>query len=117
MKAKKYQNGGRPPVDPKKPLRLDESAKNAVRAGASKKFESELRRQSALREADMKRPIEPSYPELVLISANQAIKGAKTAATLKKAASFSPKKAASLFAADLALDAAADYDREKRKKK
>lgn len=33
MKAKKkYENGGKPPIDPKKPLKLDASAKKAVQS-------------------------------------------------------------------------------------
>ena len=112
MKIKKYVNGGRPP------LKLDASAKKAVRSQPVSKaaLEPELRRQAALSDSDMKRPIQPSYPELVVISAANAIKSATIPASMKTAKQFLPKKAAALFAADLAVDAAVDKDREKRKK-
>jgi hypothetical protein len=60
--------------------------------------------------------INPSYPELVVMSGISAVRGARTAATLKEPAKFSMKKAAIAFGADLGVDAALDYDRERRKK-
>jgi hypothetical protein len=124
MKAKKYQNGGRPPIDPKKPLKLDDSAKNAVKARpvTTTAFREKLKKQlpSGQQWAEQKREeqkLNPSYPELLVFGAASAIKGAKTAATKHQAAGFNMKKAAFSFGSDLALDAAADYDREKRKKK
>jgi len=60
--------------------------------------------------------ITPSYPELVVMSAVSAVRGATTAATLKEPAKFSMKKAAMAFGADLGVDAAADHDRKRRKR-
>ena len=118
MKAKRYANGGKPPIDPKKPLKLDATAKQAVMSQPVSRaaFEPEIRRQAALSEAAMKRPIQPVYPELVLFSAANAIKSATIPATMKTAKKFLLQKAAALFAADLAVDAAVDRDRENRKK-
>lgn len=112
MKTKKYVNGGKPP------LRLDASAKKAVMSQPVSRaaLEPELRRQAALRDSAMKRPLQPVYPELVVFSAANAIKSATIPEAMKTAKKFLPKKAAALFAADLAVDAAADKDREKRKK-
>ena len=124
MKTKKYVNGGKPPIDPKKPLKLDDSAKNAVKARpvTTTAFKDKLKKQlpNGQQWADQKsneQKLNPSYPELLVFGAANAIKGAKTAATTKKAASFNMKKAAFSFGADLALDAATDYDRDKKKKK
>ena len=121
MKAKKYANGGKPPIDPKKPLKLDASAKEAIQNRPVDKatrphYEADLRRRLALRDADMKRPIQPSYPELLFISAANAIKSATIPATMKTAKQFLPKKAAALFAADLAVEGALDKESENRKK-
>jgi hypothetical protein len=81
------------------------------------KYANNLSRQKALRDSNMKKPIQPSYPELLVFGAVNAVKGAKTAATMKKPASFSLSKAAKAFGADLGVDAAVDYDRSRSQNK
>jgi len=125
MKTKKYSNGGKPPFDPKKPLKIDASAKKVVKSQpvTTAAFQNKLKKQlpSGQKWSEQKRneqTLNQSYPELLAIGAYQAIKGAKVLPTmLSKELVFSPKKAAAAFGADLLLDAAVDYDREKRKKK
>lgn len=127
MKIKKYAKGGKPPVDPKKPLNLDASAKKSVQSRpvsseVNKKYAQQLKQQlpSGKDWAEMKRKeqaLNPSYPELLVMSGINAIKGATTAAHAKAASSFDWKKAAALFGADLAFDDLIDRNREDIRKK
>jgi hypothetical protein len=74
-----------------------------------------------LRQGPAKGSITPSYPELTLLSAAQALKGAKAVPTLLTKASDKLKtdfgKAARLFATDLIASEAVDYAEERKKKK
>jgi hypothetical protein len=90
-------------------------------AAAKKRMEAEKVAKIRAYATPAKGNIKPSYPELTLIAAGQALKAAKAVPTLLTKSTDKLKtdlgKAAKLFATDLIVSESIDYADEKIKKK